>query len=67
MALDDNLLLKVRLTVDNLCSHLVLGDDQVIGDGGQVAHFLITDHGASAKKQTFLKISQQPNTGLFIN
>ena len=50
VALDDNLLLKVRLTVDNLCSHLVLGDDQVIGDGGQVAHFLITDHGASAKK-----------------
>ena len=41
-----------ELTVDNLGSHLVLGDDQVIGDGGQVppAHFLITDHGASEKE-----------------
>ena len=44
------------LTVDNLGSHLVLGDDQVIGDGGQLAaHFLITDHGASEKERSCTK------------
>ena len=43
---------REKLTVDYLGGHLILGDDQVIGDGGQVAaHFLITDHGASEKQQ----------------
>ena len=36
---------KTNLTVDNLRGHLVLGDHQVVGDGGQVAAQSLGVHG----------------------
>ena len=31
-----NFLKTFELTVDNFCRHFVFGDDQVVGDGGQL-------------------------------
>ena len=65
---------EARLTVDNLRGHLVLGDDQVVGDGGQavpgILVVLVTrhpDHSLKERKFTFTNHNSLKDITTLIN